>query len=133
LSLSSRHKKRENKLETWLNFLEEYETFKFSFSVCWQFFVNIDKYIFSSNGQNSNIPAPILDILVESQTAHTHKTYGLLRRVNNACFLLWGNFLGICFGNKVVTACGPGDSVHRDPRGQDAKDLGLGRPDRQER
>jgi hypothetical protein len=35
----------------------------------------------------------------------------------------------ICFSNKVVTACGPGDSVHRDRRGRDAKDLGLGQPD----
>jgi hypothetical protein len=32
-----------------------------------------------------------------------------------------------------VTACGPGDSVHCERRGRDAKDLGLGRPERQER
>jgi hypothetical protein len=32
-----------------------------------------------------------------------------------------------------VTACGPGDSVHCDRRGRDAKDLSLGRPERPER
>jgi hypothetical protein len=51
----------------------------------------------------------------------------LLRRENNACFLLVGNFPEISFSSKVVTACGPGDSAHLDRRGreaEDAKDLG---------
>jgi hypothetical protein len=35
----------------------------------------------------------------------------------------------ISFGRKVVTACGPGDRVHRDRRGQKAEDANdLGRP-----
>jgi hypothetical protein len=57
----------------------------------------------------------------------TAKTERLLRRKNNACFLLLGNFAVISFSSKVVTACGPGDRVHRVRCGreaEDAKDLG---------